>query len=152
MIEARGVVVRTSAAQAWVKVDDQPGGCGRCHEPGGCGGAKIAYAFGKPDDVYAVPNPDGFHAGDRVLMQIDDGAALGAAAVSYGVPTLGVLVGAGVGTLLAGNLGGLVGVMLALGASIWWVKRIGANRAWHSRLAIRVRQDAGCPSGAERHA
>ncbi|MCZ4305814.1 SoxR reducing system RseC family protein [Zoogloeaceae bacterium G21618-S1] len=149
MIEARGIVLRTGAGQAWVRVDDQPTGCGRCNEPGGCGGAKIAHAFGKPDEVFHVDNPQHFVAGDRVRLQIDDGAALGAAAVTYGVPTLGALLGAGVGTWLAGNAGALTGLAVALIASVLIVHAIGGRRFWRQKLSVRLVADAGWCSDAQ---
>ncbi|HPR05799.1 MAG: SoxR reducing system RseC family protein [Zoogloeaceae bacterium] len=148
MIEARGIVLRAGADQAWVRVDDQPTGCGRCNEPGGCGGAKIAHAFGKPDEVFHVDNPQLFVAGDRVRLQIDDGAALGAAAVTYGVPTLGALLGAGVGTWLAGNAGALTGLAVALIASVLIVRAIGGRRFWRQKLSVRLAADAAWCSDA----
>lgn len=147
MIEARGIVLRAGEDQAWVRVDDQPTGCGRCNEPGGCGGAKIAHAFGKPDEVFHVENPQHFVAGDRVRLQIDDGAALGAAAVTYGVPTLGALLGAGLGTWWAGNAGALTGLVLALIASVLFVRSIGGRRFWRQKLSVRLAADSAlCPS------
>lgn len=142
MIEARGVVLRAGADQAWVRVDDQPTGCGRCNEPGGCGGAKIAHAFGKPDEVFHVDNPQHFVAGDRVRLQIDDGAALGAAAVTYGVPTLGALLGAGLGTWWGGNAGALAGLAAALISSVWLVRSIGNRLFWRKKLSVRLAADA----------
>ncbi|MBT0961392.1 SoxR reducing system RseC family protein [Denitromonas iodatirespirans] len=144
MIEARGVVLRTADRRAWVRVDDQPTGCGRCHEPGGCGGAKIAHAFGKPDEVFHVDNPQHFAAGDRVRLQIDDGAALGAAAISYGLPTLAALVGAGVGTWWSGNAGAVIGLAAALALSVAAVRRIGGRRFWRQKLSVRLAADAAC--------
>lgn len=141
MIEARGYVVKAAGDQAWVRVDDQPAGCGRCHEPGGCGGAKIAYAFGKPDDIFHVDNPQRFVAGDRVRLQIDDGAALGAAAISYGLPTLVALAGAGLGTWWSGNSGAIVGLLAALGLSLIIVRRIGGRRFWRQKLSVRLAPD-----------
>ncbi|WP_323003678.1 SoxR reducing system RseC family protein [Denitromonas sp.] len=146
MIEARGIVLRAGPSDAWVRVDDQPAGCGRCNEPGGCGGAKIAHAFGKPDEVFHVDNPDRFRPGDRVRLQIDDGVALGAAAVSYGLPTIAALAGAGLGTWLGGNAGAVLGLLAALLAAVGLVRMIGGQRAWRQRLSVRLAADAAmCP-------
>lgn len=156
MIEARGVVLKTADHRAWVRVDDQPAGCGRCQEPGGCGGARIAYAFGKPDDIFQVDNPQRFSAGDHVRLQIDDGAALGAAAISYGLPTLAALIGAGVGTWWSGNAGAVGGLVVALAISIAVVRKIGGRRFWRQKLSVRVAADTSAcahavPVSATRH-
>ncbi|KAA3653701.1 MAG: Fis family transcriptional regulator [Proteobacteria bacterium] len=141
MIEARGVVLRAGESDAWVRVDDQPTGCGRCNEPGGCGGAKIAHAFGKPDEVFHVDNPDRFLPGDRVRLQIDDGAALGAAALSYGLPTVAALLGAGLGTWLGGNAGAVIGLVAALLVAVRLVRVLGGRQAWRQRLSVRLAAD-----------
>ena len=152
MIEARAVVVRTTAATAWVRVDDRPSGCGRCNEPGGCGGARISYAFGRPNDVFQITCAAQFEAGDRVVLTIEDGAAIGAALATYGAPTAGAILGAGLGTWVAGDMGAAIGLLAGLLLSFQLARQCVASRPWKRRLAMSIRGDdgGGCLATAQR--
>ncbi len=143
MIEARAVVVRAARQTAWVRVDDRPSGCGRCNEPGGCGGARISYAFGRPNEVFEVHNAELFEAGDRVVLTIQDGAALRAAFATYGAPTLGAILGAALGTWLAGDTGAAIGLVGGVVVAFHLARQRVATAPWQRRLSMSIRGDQG---------
>jgi len=144
VIEAPGVVERIDGDSAWVRLTEIQGGCGRCHEPGGCGGARIAHAFGSPNDVFEVRTASSVNVGQSVLLVADEGAALSAAVLSYGVPTMAVLACVGVGTWVAGEAGALVGLVSSLIASAVVVRRISQLRGWTRRLDVSMRPLVSC--------
>lgn len=114
-MQAEGVVVRCEAELAYVKVQ-RTAGCGRCHETGGCGGNLSADAACQE---YRVSNLLGAHPGDRVLLEVPQGATLSAAVQAYVVPLAAMLICAiGVHAFwpndLAAVLGGAGGLALAL--------------------------------------
>lgn len=152
MIEARAVVVRTLAATAWVRVDDRPVGCGRCSEPGGCGGARIAYAFGRPNEVFRIDDAGHFVPGDRVVLTIEDGAALGAALATYGVPTFGALLGTAVGAWMGNDTGAAIGLAAGLITAFVLARRGAATQSWQRRLSLSIRGDNSECINTARHA
>jgi len=139
VIEAPGVVERLDGERAWVRLTDIQGGCGRCHEPGGCGGARIAHAFGRPDEVFDVPVRDSVSVGQRVVLVVDDGAALKAAATGYVLPTFLILALVGLGTWIAGESGGLFALGLSLFLSVFIVRRVSQRHDWRRRLSVSLR-------------
>ena len=147
MIEARAVVVRADATAVWVKISDPVTGCGRCNEPGGCGGARIAHAFGRPAEAFRIENTQGFAVGDAVVLSIRDGAALGAAIASYGVPTIGAVCGAALATWLGGNAVAWIGLVAGLVLSYTVTRRMARMRGWKQQLSVSIRTDTGdCPA------
>jgi len=73
------------------------GGCGRCHEVGGCGGV------GQDDahcEEFVVDNSFGAQNGQRVSVDVPEGATLTAALLAYGMPLLAILLGAGLASWL----------------------------------------------------
>ncbi|MCB1959588.1 MAG: SoxR reducing system RseC family protein [Rhodocyclaceae bacterium] len=146
MIEARAVVVRSDATSVWVKLSDPVAGCGRCNEPGGCGGARIAHAFGRPSDIFRIDNTRGFVPGDAVVVSLRDGAALGAALTSYGIPTAGALLGVIVATWLGGETSAWLGLVAGLLMSYGVMRRVAQRRGWRQQFSLSIRADgAACP-------
>lgn len=147
-MEAFARVQRVDRGSAWLKVTDAGGGCGRCNEPGGCRAVQLTQAFGLPRDEFALPRADGIQAGDRVRISIPDGAPLEAALVSYGLGAVLLLVGAALGTMLAGDLaadlhaagGGAVG----LGLAVLLNRVLTRSRSWRARLKMEVVSEAAC--------
>lgn len=139
VIEAPGVVVRLNGERAWVRLTDIQGGCGRCHEPGGCGGARIAHAFGRPDEVFDVQVRDSVSVGQRVVLVVDDGAALKAAVTGYVLPTFLILALVGLGTWVAGESGGMFALVLSLFLSVFIVRRVSQRHRWRRRLSVSLR-------------
>ena len=144
MIEAPGVVERIDGDTVWVRVTEQQGGCGRCHEPGGCGGAKIAHALGRPNDVFRVHATEPLCAGQSVTLLADDRAAMLAGLTSYGVPTLGAMSGAALGTLMADETGAIAGLMIGLVGAMLMVRTLAGKQGWRERLSVTVRAAETC--------
>ncbi len=114
-MQADGVIVGKADGVARVRVLRQ-GGCGRCSEPGGCGNASDSRC-----DEFVVSNALALEVnpGDRVRIEIPEGAALRAAALAYGLPLAGVVFGASCGFMLAGSdaasaAGALAGMIAGL--------------------------------------
>ncbi len=118
MIESPARVTRLEGDKAWV-VSEAPASCGACGGKG-CGSSLFARMVNPHEPEYLVDNPIEAKPGDPVVLGIQDGALLRAAAASYGVPLLLLLAGAGVGQYLGGEpsaaFGGLFGLVLA---GIW---------------------------------
>jgi len=147
MMEVAGRVVRAAKGLVWVRATEK-GGCGRCDEPGGCGAAKITEVFGKKDSVFILANRIGALEGDEVRLQVEDGAPLKAALLSYGLGILLLLLGAAsVSLLFPGDLGAALGALAGL------IVAMAANRSlvrsrWFSGVGVQVvaRGDR-CPLG-----
>lgn len=95
-MQAEGTVTRLEGSNAHVKVMREQG-CGRCHEVGGCGGQ----GHDSKCQEFVVDNTFGAAQGQRVRIEVPEGAALVAALLMYGVPLLALLAGAGVGRLVS---------------------------------------------------
>ncbi|MCK0505653.1 SoxR reducing system RseC family protein [Aromatoleum anaerobium] len=149
MIEARAVVTRAESGEAWVRIDDRPGGCGRCDEPGGCRSTGLAYALKAPDKVFRLPNRIGAEAGDAVRIRIDDGAPLRGALLGYGLGVVLLLAGAALGTAFAaegqGDLfaltGGVGGLVAAVGLNRFALRSTKLRQAFDVEM---VREPASC--------
>lgn len=121
-MQAEGKVVSLQGELAEVSVL-RAGACGRCSEAGGCGASNRC-------DTYLLPNPSAIGPGERVGLDVPDGAAWRAAMLAYGFPLAGVFLGAFVGKVLGlGDLGLFV-ACLAGGATMWVVAGMAARAAW----------------------
>ncbi len=142
MIEARAVVVRADGNRALLKIEQRPGGCGRCHEPGGCQSVQLTQAFGTIRETFYLPNTLGVRAGDAVRIVMDERASLYAALLSYGLAACLLLAGAAAGTLSGGGDGSaLVGGMAGLGLAVMVNRLIYRSRSWRNRLKMRMQRD-----------
>lgn len=117
----RGLVRAVEGAEALVEVEQ--GGCGRCHEEGGCGGQNLTQMFAAGPKAYRVDNPLGAAPGERVLVAIEAGSVRRTANLAYGLPLLGIIGGAVLGTAWAGDPGGVAGALLGGGAVLLAVRR-----------------------------
>ena len=125
-----------------VRVEDRPGGCGRCDEPGGCRSVRLTEALGGPTEEFDLVNTVHARQGDEVWIRIQSGAPLRAAIASYGLGALLLLIGAGAGHYLAGVghedaaalAGGLAGLVIAIGMN-WLLQR---SRTWRHGLAVEI--------------
>ncbi len=150
-MQARARVLRVERGKAWVKLSDKAGGCGRCDEPGGCRSMQITQALGAGKDEFALPLVPGIGPGDDVVISIPDGAALRAALASYGLATVLLVSGAGLGGLFADGrsgdtyalAGGLAGLLLA-----WATNRVLArSRNWRLGLRMDLASASACVQG-----
>lgn len=118
-MQSRATVVRLEEGFAWVKLDEQAGGCGRCDEPGGCRAAQLTHAFGAPRDTFRVADPRGVARcpGQSVALAVAPGLPLRAAMLLYALPAGLLLLGAAGGQWLMGSdLAALAGGGLAMAA------------------------------------
>ncbi len=150
MIEASAVVLRVEGGAAWVRVEDRPGGCGRCDEPGGCRSAKLAYAIKGPQDVFRVPEATGVQPGDRVRLHIDEAAPLRGALASYGLGALLLVTGGAVGHVLATpggeDVAALAGGVAGLAIAFVVNRMLQRSRRWRDGLRLTVvREEPPCP-------
>ncbi|WP_414635648.1 SoxR reducing system RseC family protein [Aromatoleum sp.] len=133
MIEIAAMVESVDGDDAWVRVGNRTGGCGRCDEPGGCRSSGIAYPFKAPTDLFRTRNGLGAKVGEVVSLRVDGRAPLRGALLGYALPVVFLLVGAALGTLFApaGNedfaasVGAMIGLLPGFGLSRWLVQRPG---------------------------
>ena len=95
-----------------VLIEAAQGGCGRCHEEGGCGGQNLTQMFCSAPKVWRLPNPGGLSVGDAVMVGIAAGEVRHSANVAYGLPLLGILLGAVSGNAVASDQGAMLGAVL----------------------------------------
>ena len=142
MIETRARVLWSSKGRMRVRVEDRPGGCGRCDEPGGCRSVRLTEALGGPTEEFELSNAVNARQGDEVWIRIQSGAPLRAAIASYGLGALLLLIGAGLGHYLAGVghedatalAGGLAGLVIAIGMN----RLLQRSRNWRHGLAVEI--------------
>lgn len=104
------------------EVEVESGGCGRCHEEGGCGGQQLTQMFCSGPKTYKVDNAFGASIGDRVTVAIAAGSVRRTANLAYGVPLTAVIIGAALGTSMAGDSGAMLGAALGLVLSLFYVR------------------------------
>lgn len=124
----RGVV--RSIESSFADIEVEQGGCGRCHEEGGCGGQQLTQMFCSGARSYRVSNSIGAQVGDKVIIAIAPGSVRDTANLAYGIPLIGAIAGAILGTILAGDGGAIVGCLLGLSVA-------------YSFVAIRSRRQGG---------
>ena len=120
MIDAQGTITAVNGDTADVLMDET--GCGRCHEEGGCGGHNIGKMLCASPRTFRVLNPGNSAVGDRVTVVIAEGTVRRSAVLAYVVPLLALFVGALGGSVLAGEVGAIVGAVSGLFCA-WLVLR-----------------------------
>ena len=116
----RAIVRAVDGSLAEVEVES--GGCGRCHEEGGCGGQQLTQMFCSGPKTYKVDNALGASIGDRVTVAIAAGSVRRTANLAYGVPLTAVIIGAALGTSMAGDSAAMLGAALGLVLSLFYVR------------------------------
>lgn len=140
-MEVRGVVVRLEGPLAWVRVDGQGQGCGRCDEPGGCRSAKLTHVWRAPVSEFALDNQIGAGLGQAVRIVIAEGAALRAALIGYGLPCLSLLLGAALGTAL-GEMAAIFGAGLGVLAGFLLQRKILRSTVQHKPRMVGIAESA----------
>lgn len=137
MIETTARVTRLQGDTAWVRVE-APASCGACGGKG-CGAALYARLFKTREPEYPVDNPIAAQPGDLVVIGIEDGAIVKAAARGYLLPLVLVVLGAVVGSQwgeAAAVMGAVLGLMVA------WMR---LRRGHRATIPVILRQTAsGC--------
>jgi len=123
MMDQEAHVTDVEGDYALVEVGKGGSGCGRCHEKGGCQSSIIGQLFGGKPRKYRIRNRIGALPGERVIIRVTDGATLLAALLAYAFPVLFLLLGAVIGTTLAGqaeknDLGVALGALGGLAAGV----------------------------------
>jgi len=123
---------------AFVLIEAEQGGCGRCHEKGGCGGQHLTQMLCAAPKTWRLENPGNLKIGDVVTVAIAAGQVRKTANLAYGLPVLGLLVGAVVGMQAAGDPGAMVGGLAGLCLAWWGVRyRARATTTYHPRITLR---------------
>lgn len=147
-MQAQARVERVEAGRVWLKVNDAEQGCGRCDQPGGCRSMRITDAFGLPSRVFSLRSELPLAPGDRVLIEIADGAPLRAALASYGLAAVLLVAGAMVGKFLApaanADAWAAVGAALGLGLAVLAHRILGRSRNWRAQLQVQLATDPVC--------
>lgn len=158
MISERARVLRVADGIAWVHCESQAG-CARCAAGEGCGGGVFARLLrGRLQELpLALPGPmaDQVAAGDWVLVGLSTRAVQAASMLLYGLPLLGLVVGASAGDLwlggdlaaLAGAVAGLVAGFLAAHAR---ARRLADDPGMAPVLLRRLLPGEACPARGER--
>jgi sigma-E factor negative regulatory protein RseC len=125
MLEQTVEVMKTAADGIWVRAVESAS-CGVCAGQG-CSSRRIAELFQRKPRLFQVDCDLSLSPGDRVIVGIADGSVLKSALRVYGLPLVGMLIGAltaqalqpGDGAALAGLVaGGALGLLLARGGRI----------------------------------
>lgn len=137
MTEASARVRRVEGDTAWV-VSEAPASCGVCAGKG-CGSSVFARLLHAEEPEYPVQNRIDARPGDVVVVAIEDGALLGAAARAYLLPLALLLAGA-LAAAPFGEAAAVLGGLFGLASATLWLRRArGAARPAIIRLG-----GAGC--------
>ncbi|MBK1649535.1 SoxR reducing system RseC family protein [Rhabdochromatium marinum] len=138
MIEQSGRVLEVlpadAAQPARLRIEvPRRSACGGCGQASGCGTAALAGLFGESALRLEIPVPESdaappLRAGDPVRLGIEPGALLSLAFLTYLLPVVLMLLGAGYGEHLGGDgpslLLALLGLLGGLSLSRWLVARL----------------------------
>lgn len=116
MTRCDAVVVAVEGDRVWVEVPGRAPACGSCKSSAGCQTDLPGLAV-KPRR-YRVDAACAVRVGDRVSLQIAERVLWRASWSAYLLPVLLLLGGATLGQVAAGDEGGVVGALLALGVGL----------------------------------
>ena len=137
MIEEPATVIKGEQGFAWVETR-RDSVCGACATRKACGTATLAKVLGQRQRCVRAVNGIGATVGDRVTIGLTEGALVQGSLVVYLVPVLGLLCGAGVGELLAGNIGASQTEPIAV---LMGLTGMALGVAWVRRFARRIETD-----------
>lgn len=124
MTENEAVVTSIDGDFALIEVDGPDSACGNCGDKGHCGTSPAG------PRRYVVRNTAGARAGDAVVVSVPEGAVLKAAALSYLMPLLFVMIGAAAGTEWVGE-----GLPAVAGAAVGFMVGLACLRLFNARFA-----------------
>ncbi|MGB1110957.1 MAG: SoxR reducing system RseC family protein [Gammaproteobacteria bacterium] len=128
MLETQGKVTRVEPGYAWVDV--QPvSACGGCGQQSSCGTSALASVLGRRRSDLRVIDEQGVNQGDRVVVGLHESAMFRTALMVYGLPILGLVLGAVFASLGTGrgDFAAAIGAALGMGLG-WWLARQQAAR------------------------
>lgn len=147
MIEEQGKVVTVEQDGVWVEIR-RYSACSGCKAKAGCGQQLLqkhaAYQSTTNGTVnIKVPTDSPLHCGDRVTVGISEGGLVSAAAFTYLVPLLLMMLMLWLGEYLAwGDLGSLLLAIIGLGVGFWLIR---LRQTWlqhHCRVHLLAVQSA----------
>ena len=139
-MQARARVHAVHAGRVRLECESPAQACGACAGRGGCALRWLA-GPGNPQLDVTHPLPEGapLRPGDGVIIEVDDGELLRAAALAYLPPLAGLLAGPVAaaaltpGSELAALAGAALGLVAGWGASRAWLRR--SPPRYHLRVA-----------------
>ncbi|MGB1091200.1 MAG: SoxR reducing system RseC family protein [Oceanobacter sp.] len=114
------VEVKEIAEQGVLVEGIQASACSSCNAKAGCGHASLA-KIGRPVRLW-VPTEKSLQVGQHVVLDLPDGSLAASATTMYGIPLLGLVIGAAsgqsagdLGAFVSGAAGLLIGFLIARG-------------------------------------
>jgi sigma-E factor negative regulatory protein RseC len=121
MSQCDAVVVAVSGSEVWVEVPGRAPACGNCKTADACQDSLLGLSAGPRR--YRVANPIGARVGDHVQLTVADGTLWHASLMSYVLPLLLAIGGAGIGQSLAGDAWAVAGMLAGLGGGLVVLRR-----------------------------
>lgn len=146
-MEETATVLRGDGTHAWVRTRGSTG-CATCASGRGCGAGTLARMFRPRSSALRVADPLGVRPGDEVVIGVEEGMVLAAAAVAYLLPLLLLLAGtlAGSGLSGGGESGALIGGMLGLGAGLAAARAASGRLRHGAGFEARILRQADAPA------
>ena len=121
MNQNQAKVISIDFDHAWVEIPRRVAACGNCQSKENCQTGLL----GIESDVrrYRLLNDINARVGDTVELCTANGTLLRASFVSYLLPTLLALGGAGTGQFFANDAGALFGTLAGLALGVLWLRR-----------------------------
>ena len=143
MIEQIATVVAVHDGDAEVVTTRQTA-CNSCSAKRGCGTSLLSTWFPQRQLRFRLRNPIGAAPGDTVVVGLDESTMQVASMSLYGLPVVGLLLGAVVGEILAPKLllhpelGAILGGLCGLIGALALVRQASSNKAESGREEVRL--------------
>ena len=143
MIEESAIVVGLEQNAAMLEIVRR-NPCGLCGQTRGCGISLWGRLFGHRRNIFKAINQINAKVGDNVIVGVEEQALLVSSLMVYGIPLIGMLVGALlVGGIFAGDfnsanpghadLYAVIGAVAGLVIGLLWLKGHAAGRSMDAR-------------------
>lgn len=128
MNEIHAVVRRLGDGCVWVETDPAAS-CSRCKGGKACSTVSISRLFCAPSRLFCVASNESLQEGDLVRLGMPEDKVVHAALLGYGLPVLGLALGALLGFLLAPKAEwvSIVASVVGFGSGLWAVRHTGFN-------------------------
>lgn len=143
MIEEQARVIGVSGDVAEVATV-RHSACGGCAAKQGCGTSLLAAWFPQRELTFRLQNPVDARVGDTVVIGLNEGALQRSSLLVYGLPLMGLLIGAIAGDQFfialawPSELGGIIGSLFGLTAALGFVRHGSERRARYGGNAVRL--------------
>ena len=123
---AYGLVEEVSGHFAYIRTQRESG-CGGCQSESTCGTSTLARLFSMGNQpLLKLPNDIKARPGDQVELALEGHSLINQAFMAYGLPLVGLFIGALLALWLwpnSGDISTIMGSFLGLFIAWWWVKR-----------------------------